>query len=93
MPAPEWKRLAPGTAYRCQVFLVPQEGGAFSVQAARLPSIVCHGKTEQEALDGIRKALEKAIGQYVRQGKPIPWSDVPSDPGPKAKSRWIVVKP
>jgi len=37
-----------------------------------VPEAVSHGATEDEAFDGARAALEKALASYVAAGKPIP---------------------
>jgi predicted RNase H-like HicB family nuclease len=86
----EWKEHH-GTAFRCLVYLLPEEDGGFSVVAATLPGVASQGDTEKEALENITEALAAAISTYRADGVKIPWSETPRDPEPEAVSRWVFV--
>jgi predicted RNase H-like HicB family nuclease len=78
--------------YRCSVFLLPEEGGSFSVHAAMLPGVSSQGKTEKEALENIVSAIEGVIAGHVAQGEQIPWLKDPLERRKGAKVRWVVVR-
>lgn len=60
-------------AIDCQVYLLPEEAGGFSVFAADLPGCASQGDTEEEALANIRESLESLLASYREQGRPVPW--------------------
>lgn len=79
-----------GNSYRAPVYLLPEEDGGYSVEAATLPGVASQGDTEQEALDNIKVALAGAIAIHLERGK-IPWLESPRDPLPDAITRWVIV--
>jgi predicted RNase H-like HicB family nuclease len=88
----EWKVHPSGAAYRCQVYLIPEDDGRFSVIASTLPGVASQGKDEQDALANIREALAGAIQVYRDEKKKIPWKERPDEPDvPGTLTRWIVV--
>lgn len=87
----EWRHFT-GGVYRYMVYLSPEEKGAFSVVAARLPGVSSQGGTEQEALANIVEAFKEAIAFYKNQGIDIPWTKAPREPGCGALTRWVIVK-
>ena len=77
--------------YECRAILCPEKTG-FSVYVANLPGVASQGETVDEAKNNIREAFLGAIETYVSQGKPIPWSHMPSTDLPKdAKEVRILV--
>jgi predicted RNase H-like HicB family nuclease len=70
-PPGDWTEHAPGTAYRCEVYL-SQEGGSFVADTA-LPGITARGGSESEALENAQKAATEAIRGYKVAGQKIPW--------------------
>jgi predicted RNase H-like HicB family nuclease len=87
---PGWRKPE-RKAYRCQVFLLPEDDGGFSVCAATLPGVASQGKTEEEALANITKAFEGVFAAYAERGEPIPWLPEPRERERGAKVRWVVV--
>ena len=79
-----------GNVYRAPVYLLPEEDGGYSVEAATLPGVASQGDTEQEALDNITEALTGALAIYLERGK-IPWLESSRDPQPDALTRWVIV--
>lgn len=74
------------------VYLIPEEGGRYSVVAANLPGAVSQGDTEEEALANIAEALEGVIETYQEAGESIPWTDRPREKtDPRAMERRVVV--
>src|ERR1700722_8810582 len=85
-----WRSPA-GTCYRCEVVLVPEPDGRYSVFASDLPGAASQGATEQEALRNIVEALTGALASYKVHGEAIPWSRPEEDLSPSAKIRWVFV--
>lgn len=54
------------------VRLIPDGQRGVIAMVPDVPEAVSRGSTEDEAFDGARKALEKALADYVAAGKPIP---------------------
>jgi predicted RNase H-like HicB family nuclease len=77
--------------FRCQVFLLPEDDGGFSVCAATLPGVASQGETEEEALANITKAFEAVIAVYAEQGEAVPWLKEPREREKGAKVRWVMV--
>jgi predicted RNase H-like HicB family nuclease len=80
-----------GGVYRCMAYLIPQQAGGFSAEAATLPGVVCQGNTEQEALAIMSESIRSAILSYRGLGKKIPWLSSPPEPKPGSKIRWVIV--
>src|SRR5215467_5739990 len=71
-----------GKLYRCQVYLVPETEGGFSVLSANLPGVASQGETEEEALRNIVEAFEGVLATYKEGGEEIPWLPVPREAEP-----------
>ena len=56
------------------VRLIPDGRRGVIATIPDVPEAVSRGSTEDEAFDGVREALEKALADYVAAGKPIPSS-------------------
>lgn len=87
--SPDWVRLE--RSYRCQVLLSPEPEGGFSVEAVSLPGAVSEGETVEETLSNIREALQGAIGQYLADGDPIPWTDRELERPEGSIELWVLV--
>lgn len=85
--AEEWTR--PQNAFRYQVYLLPEEDGGFSVEAARLPGVASQGETEAEALANVAEAFRGVIESYKARGVKIPWLAEPRTPEKGALERWV----
>ena len=89
-PVIRWENYECGV-YRCEVRLVEESEGGFSVYVPGLPGVVSEGDSVREALDHISEALAGAIESYRQDGQDIPWQD-PETPVPKGEiSRWVLV--
>jgi predicted RNase H-like HicB family nuclease len=85
----EWHQPQ-GKVYRCQVYLVPEREGGFSVIASNLPGVASQGDTEEEALRNVVEAFEGVFAVYKESGKDIPWTAT-REPEPGATTRWVIV--
>jgi antitoxin HicB len=54
------------------VRLIPDGRRGVIAMIPDVPEAVSRGATEDEAFDGTREALEKALASYVEAGRPIP---------------------
>lgn len=76
--------------FQCEVRLMSEESGGFSVYAVQLPGIWSQGEDEGEALRMIAEALQGALGVYCEEGGEIPWQE-PPEPREGEMRRWLVV--
>lgn len=79
----------PDGVYRCEVYLIPEEEGGFSVVAAQLPGACSQGETEAEALENIKEAIKGVIEAYQASDEEIPWEAVAVDA--QAQRRMVVI--
>ena len=78
-------------ARRCDVYLIPEIEGGFSVVAANLPGVASQGETEEEALANIKEAFEGSIQSYKEHALKIPWLATPEGPEPGSILRTVVI--
>lgn len=79
-------------AYRCHVWLAPEEDGQISAIVLNLPGAGSCGDTEEAALENVKEAVRGIIESYEKDGEKIPWKDsdlteVPED----ARLVWVLV--
>lgn len=78
--------------FDCHVIVSPpDDSGNVHARAVRLPGVTGVGSNEREALRSIVEAFKSEVKNYVEQGKSIPWSDTPDQPGDGEAERWIPV--
>ena len=55
-----------------QVIIYPGENGYWVVECPSLSGCISQGKTEAEALENIKEAIELWIEEAIEHGEPIP---------------------
>lgn len=78
-----------GSVYECRVVVVPQDSGGFSARTLRIPIVSC-GDSIDEAVKNAKKEFQRALTEYVEDGKEIPDMDVIERPR-NGEERWILV--
>ncbi|HKI34206.1 MAG TPA: hypothetical protein VKA46_20305 [Gemmataceae bacterium] len=86
----EWQEYR-GNAYRCQLYLLPKDGGGYLATAATLPNIAEGGATEQEAVANITRSLVAVLSAWKQSGVPIPWHAAAEEAPVGAKAKWVII--
>lgn len=88
----EGEKLTSNT-YVCEVRIVREKEGGYSVYAPQLPGAHSQGETAQDASESIKEAIGSLIRSYLDSKEEIPWIDrsevPPRQEGEMAK--WVTI--
>lgn len=68
---PDRESLSMATLNR-QVLLFPVEGGWWCAEVPSLPGCVTQGRTQEDALENAKEAIQGYIESLVKHGDPVP---------------------
>lgn len=91
IPATEHPWLFPERTYECEVRLVDEEEGGYSVYVPELPGVVSEGDTYEQAISNIREALAAALRVYCDSDQPIPWDKADKPRKSDERCSWVTV--
>lgn len=91
IPADAGAWLFPERTYECEVRLVDEEEGGYSVYVPELPGVVSEGDTREETINNIREALSAALRVYHEAGQPVPWDKTDKPLEASERRAWLTV--
>jgi len=78
--------------FDCHVLLSgPDDAGRYRARAANLDGVTGGGTSERQTLLSVVTAFKAVVGDFHRNGEPIPWKEPPETPVPGEVERWIPV--
>jgi len=83
--------LFPERTYECEVRLVAEEGGGYSVYVPELPGVVSEGDTYDTAIDNVTEALGASLRVYHEADQAIPWDKTDKPLEPNERRAWVTV--
>ncbi len=77
--------------YRCEICVIREDDGTFSVVVTNLPGCGSCGASEAEAIENAKEAIRGVIESYLDDPGEIPWVDSTDIPEGTIRKTTIVV--